>query len=152
MTEDDSSRKEETKKKEELLNKLLNKSTTIISFSVRPKDFCVLEDFERITKTEKGPRGRSDLIVQALKEFNIRHGRGNPQLKIAHYIEVEPSPNNVFCHYLHGRDHDGKVFCSNPKVVKNPVVYGNIDGEWVNGVTCYSCKFNKLRRGDKMNV
>jgi hypothetical protein len=143
---EDSSRKERKKEEEELLNKLLNKSTTIISFSVRPKDFLILEDFERIAKTEKGTRGRSELIIQALKEFNIRHGRGNPQLKIAHYIEVEPSPNNVFCLYLRGRNHDGKVFCSNSKVVKKPVVHGNIDGEWLNGVACYGCRFNKLRK------
>ena len=132
---DDSSRKEKIIDKEELLNKLLNKSTIITSFSVGPEDVPILEQFRQIAKREAGPRGFSQVLIKAMQEYNKRHGIGNPQLLITHYAKPEePQPLRVLCIYCQGALTDGRVFCQ------------KAGGMWVPGVKCYSCKNNQLRR------
>ena len=131
---DDSSRKDKIIDKGELLNKLLNKSTIITSFSIRPEDVPILEQFRQIAKREAGPRGFSQVLVKAMQEYNKRHGIGNPQLLITHYAKPEePQPMRVLCIYCQGALTDGRVFCQRK-------------GMWIPGVSCYSCKFNRLRK------
>ncbi|MEM3697520.1 MAG: hypothetical protein QXQ94_08505 [Candidatus Bathyarchaeia archaeon] len=131
---DDSSRKDKIIDKEELLNKLLNKSTIITSFSVGPEDVPILEQFRQIAKREAGPRGFSQVLIKAMQEYNKRHGIGNPQLLITHYAKAEePQPMHVLCIYCQGALTDGRVFCQRK-------------GMWIPGVSCYSCKFNRLRK------
>jgi hypothetical protein len=131
---DDGSRKDKIIDKEELLNKLLNKSTIITSFSVRPEDVPILEQFRQIAKREAGPRGFSQVLVKAMQEYNKRHSIGNPQLLITHYAKPEePQPMRVLCIYCQGALTDGLVFCQRK-------------GMWIPGVSCYSCKFNRLRK------
>jgi hypothetical protein len=133
MAEDDSSKMKE-RKKEELLNKLLNKSTIITSFSVSPKDVPILELFRKIARREAGTRGVSQVLIKALGEYNKRHSIGNPQLLITHYAEPEKlQPLRVLCPYCQGALTEGKVFCQRK-------------GMWVPGITCYSCKNNRLRK------
>jgi hypothetical protein len=131
---EDSSKKEE-RKKEELLNKLLNKSTTIItSFCVGLQDVPILEEFRQIAKREAGPRGFSQVLIKAMEEYNKRHGIGNPQLLITHYVKPEgPQPLRVLCIYCQGALTDGRIFCQKKSM-------------WVPGVSCYSCKFNRVRK------
>ena len=131
---DDSSRKDKIIDKEELLNKLLNKSTIITSFSVSPENIPILEQFRQIAKREAGPRGFSQVLVKAMEEYNKRHGIGNPQLLITHYVKPEdPQPLRVLCIYCQGALTDGRIFCQRK-------------GMWIPGVSCYSCKFNRLRK------
>jgi hypothetical protein len=131
---DDSSRKDKIIDKEELLNKLLNKSTIITSFSIRPEDVPILEQFRQIAKREAGPRGFSQVLIKAMLEYNKHHGIGNPQLLITHYAKPEePQPMRVLCVYCQGALTDGRIFCQRK-------------GMWVPGVSCYSCKFNRLRK------
>jgi len=131
---DDGSRKEKIMEKGELLNKLLNKSTIITSFSVRPEDVPILEEFRRIARREAGPRGFSQVLIKAMQEYNRRHGIGNPQLLITHYVKPEePQPLRVLCIYCQGALTDGRVFCQRK-------------GMWIPGVSCYSCKHNRLRK------
>ena len=93
----DSSRKDKIIDKEELLNKLLNKSTIITSFSVGPEDVPILEQFRQIAKREAGPRGFSQVLIKAMEEYNKRHGIGNPQLLITHYAKPEePQPYEFY--------------------------------------------------------
>jgi len=135
MSDDDGSRREKIMQKGELLNKLLNKSTIITSFSVRPEDVPILEEFRRIAKREAGPRGFSQVLIKAMKEYNKRHGIGNPQLLITHYTKPEePQPLRVLCIYCQGALTDGRVFCQYK------------GGMWIPGVSCYSCKHNRLRK------
>jgi hypothetical protein len=131
MSEDDS-RKEE-KKKETLLNRLLN-SYTITSFYVCKEEIPVLEEFRCIAKREAGSRGFGKVLVKAMGEYNRRHSIGNPQLLITHYAKPEePQPLRVLCPYCQGALTEGKVFCQRK-------------GMWVPGITCYSCKNNRLRK------
>jgi hypothetical protein len=131
---DDSSRKDKIIDKGELLNKLLNKSTIITSFSIRPEDVPILEQFRQIAKREAGPRGFSQVLIKAMLEYNKRHGIGNPQLLITHYAKPEePQPMRVLCVYCQGALTDGRIFCQRK-------------GMWIPGVSCYSCKFNRLRK------
>jgi hypothetical protein len=131
---EDSSRKDKIIDKGELLNKLLNKSTIITSFSIRPEDVPILEQFRQIAKREAGPRGFSQVLIKAMLEYNKRHGIGNPQLLITHYAKPEePQPMRVLCIYCQGALTDGRIFCQRK-------------GMWVPGVSCYSCKFNRLRK------
>ena len=136
MNEDDSSSKtDRVSERNELLNKLLNKSTIITSFSVGPEDVPILEQFRQIAKREAGPRGFSQVLVKAMEEYNKRHGIGNPQLLITHYAKPEePQPLRVLCIYCQGALTDGRVFCQ------------KAGGMWVPGVKCYSCKNNQLRK------
>jgi hypothetical protein len=132
--DDSSSRKEEKKKELLLLNKLLNKSTIITSFSVGPEDIPILEQFRQIAKREAGSRGFSQVLIKAMEEYNKRHGIGNPQLLITHYVKPNgPQPLRVLCIYCQGALIDGRVFCQRK-------------GMWIPGVSCYSCKHNRLRK------
>jgi hypothetical protein len=131
---DDSSRNIRKKEKEQLLNKLLNKSTIITSFSVGPKDIPILEEFRQIAKREAGSRGLSQVLVKAMAEYNKRHRIGNPQLLITNYVEMEdPGPMRVLCIYCQGALSSGEVFCQKA-------------GMWIPGIRCYSCKYNRLRK------
>jgi hypothetical protein len=132
MNEDDSRIKKE-RKKETLLNRLLN-SYTITSFYVRKEELPVLEEFKRIAKSEAGSRSFGKVLVKAMQEYNRRHSVGNPQLLITHYAKPEgPQPFRVLCTYCQGVLTEGKVFCQRK-------------GTWIPGVSCYSCKLNRLRK------
>ena len=113
------------------------KPSLIVSFSVRPDDAPVLEKFFEIAKREEGSRGRSRVFVKAMAEYNQRHEEGNPQLKIASYLPtVSQSPMRVICwRFLKGATKDGQVLC-------------NLSGEgrWKNGISCFSCRNNQLRK------
>jgi hypothetical protein len=133
---EDNSRKEIDRKKEELLNKLLNKSTIITSFSVSPEDVPILEGFRKIAKREAGSRGFSQVLVKAMAEYSKRHSLGNPQLLITHYAKPEePQPIRVLCILCDGATSDGKIYCE------------KAGGMWIPSIRCYSCKFNRLRKG-----
>ena len=131
---DDSSRNIRKKEKEELLNKLLNKTTIITSFSVGPQDIPILEEFREIAKREAGSRGFSQVLIKAMAEYNKRHRIGNPQLLITNYVKSEePTPMRVLCLYCQGALSNGEVFCQRK-------------GMWIKGIRCYSCKHNRLRK------
>jgi hypothetical protein len=123
------------KKKEDLLNKLLNKSFIIISFSVKPEYAPLIKEFDEIVKREKGLRGRSEVILKLIADYVKAHRVGNPQLLLTHYTkpEEEPQPIRVLCVYCDGALSEGKVFCQKR-------------GMWIPSVTCYSCKDNRLRK------
>jgi hypothetical protein len=149
---EDSSRKERKKDNDNVINNVINTSTTIRlikTFSVAPKDLPIYEKFSQVARREAGSRGFSKALLKAMDEFNRRHGEGNYQLKLLNYIdEDEPSPHHVLCNYCKGVTREGKVFCTNPSVtpVYEMVIEKNMEGKWIPGVTCYSCKYNKLRR------
>jgi hypothetical protein len=133
MAEDDS-RIEKERKREELVTNLLTKSTIITSFSVKAADVPIFEEFKRIAKREAGSMGTSRILIKAMGEYNKRHSVGNPQLLITHYAKPEdPQPLRVLCLYCQGALTDGQVFCQRK-------------GMWVPGITCYSCKNNRLRK------
>lgn len=133
MTEDDS-RIEKERKREELVTNLLTKSTIITSFSVKAADVPIFEEFKRIAKREAGSMGTSRILIKAMGEYNKRHSVGNPQLLITHYAKPEdPQPLRVLCLYCQGALTDGQVFCQRK-------------GMWIPGVSCYSCKNNRLRK------
>ena len=136
MSEDDS-RIEGKKEREVLLNKLLNKSTIITSFSVHPDDIHILDKFKGIARREAGPRGFSEVLLKAMADYNRKHDAGNPQLKIASYLpNTEKSPLHVLCSFCQGALKEGEVFCQKA-------------GMWIQGIKCYSCKNNRLKRADK---
>jgi hypothetical protein len=131
---------EQTKKSENLLNNLLNKlekSYIIRSFSVSRENLPVYLAFCEIAKRENpGYGGFSETLVKAMGEYVRRHGVGNPQLLLTHYIktpEEQPQPIRVLCLYCNGAISDGRIYC-----VKR--------GMWIPSVTCYSCKENRLRK------
>jgi hypothetical protein len=126
----------EERKKEELLNKLLNKSTIIItSFSVKPDNISILTTFKEIAKREAGSRGFSEVLIRAMKDYNQRHSVGNPQLLMTHYVKPEePQPLRVLCIHCQGALTDGRVFCQKK------------GGMWIPSIQCYSCKNNRLRK------
>jgi len=133
MNEDDSSKMKE-RKKEELVTNLLTKSTIITSFSVKAADVPIFEEFKRIAKREAGSMGTSRILIKAMGEYNKRHSVGNPQLLITHYAKPEGlQPLRVLCLYCQGALPEGKVFCQRK-------------GMWIPGVSCYSCKNNRLRK------
>jgi hypothetical protein len=136
---DDSSRKEGKKENESVLNTVLNTPTIITvrfvrSFSVAPEKIPIYEQFCEIARREAGSRGFSEVLIKAMKEYNKRHSIGNPQLLITHYAKPEePQPMRVLCIYCQGALTDGRIFCQRK-------------GMWIPGVSCYSCKFNRLRK------
>jgi hypothetical protein len=73
-------------------------------------------------------------------EFVIRygevHGKGNPQLVMETFTNADaPSPVRVLCwSNLAGVTNEGKVYCRK---------HG---GTWIQGVKCYSCPNNQLRK------
>lgn len=79
------------------------------------------------------------LAWEAFNEFALRHGRGNPVIKITNYIdENEESPMKVMCSYIGGALSDGKIFC---KLVPG--------GVWKSGLKCYTCQHNRLRKKEQ---
>jgi len=140
IVDDDSSRKERKKENESVLNTVLNTPTTITvrfvrSFSVAPEKIPIYEQFCEIARREAGSRGFSEVLIKAMEEYNKRHSIGNPQLLITHYAKPEePQPMRVLCIYCQGALTDGSIFCQRK-------------GMWIPGVTCYSCKHNRLRKG-----
>jgi len=130
---------EQTKKSENLLNNLLNKlekSYIIRSFSVSKENLPVYLAFCEIAKRENpGYGGFSETLVKAMAEYVRRHGVGNPQLLLTHYIEPEkePQPIRVLCIYCDGALSEGKVYCQKK-------------GMWIPSVTCYSCRENRLKK------
>ncbi|MEM2567388.1 MAG: hypothetical protein QXH20_02810 [Candidatus Bathyarchaeia archaeon] len=118
-----------------VLNTVLNKTRLIRSFSVTPDKLSIYQAFCEIAKREGGPRAFSEVLLKAMEEYNKRHGVGNPQLLITHYVKPdEPQPMRVLCVYCNGALTDGRIFCQ----LKG--------GVWIPGVTCYSCKYNRLRK------
>jgi hypothetical protein len=115
------------------------KRTTIYIEPNTDMDFRKICDREGVSVSKK--------LEEYMLEYVARHKAGNPQLSLTPYVKPESSgPNHVLCNYLRGRRNDGHVFCSNPKMVKETIVEGKILGQWLNGVTCYGCKFNRLRK------
>jgi hypothetical protein len=136
---DDGSRKEKKKENESVLNTVLNTSTVITvrfvrSFSVAPEKIPIYEQFCEIVRREAGSRGFSEVLIKAMEEYNKRHSIGNPQLLITHYVKPEePQPMRVLCIYCQGALTDGRIFCQKKEM-------------WIPGVSCYSCKNNRLRK------
>ena len=131
------------KKNGNLLNNLLNKlpqSYIIKSFSIGKEDLPVYFAFCEIVKRDFPEFGGfSKAMVKAMEEFVRRHGAGNPQLLLTHYIkkpEEEPQPIRVLCVWCDGALGEGKVYCQKR-------------GTWVPSITCYSCKDNRLRKVSK---
>jgi hypothetical protein len=127
---------EEKKRKGIVLNTVLNTVRIVRSFSIQQQDLRVLNEFQVISRREAGPRGFSETILKAMKEYNHKHGEGNPQLKIATYLDSNAaSPVRVLCYaYLAGATSDGKVYCRK---------YG---GAWIQSIRCYSCSSNQFRK------
>jgi hypothetical protein len=109
-----------------------------VSFSVKPTNeeaVKILDDFNEIAKREAGPRGRSGVLVKAMAEYNQRHGSGNPQTHLTTFLDsLAVGPMKVLCNYLRGATSEGRVFCQK----KGPM--------WIQGVNCYSCSNNQLRK------
>lgn len=144
---------EEEKKNENVIN-TCNKyigQRVIKTVNITHNDFSILEDFEKVSSQESGKRGFSETVVKAIKEYVIRHGRGNNQLLMSNYVTNEPTPSAHLCHYGKGNTNDGQVFCSNPQMVKvyEMVIFHGIKGLWISGITCYSCMYNKMRKKEE---
>jgi hypothetical protein len=121
---EDSSRKEVVSEKNELLNKSINKSTIITSFSIRPRDTPILEQFKEIAKREAGSRSFSAIILKALEEYNRRHEAGTPQLKLTPYIDEQAQNQmRVLCIDVDGAISDGRIHCKRA-------------GMWIKGIRC----------------
>jgi hypothetical protein len=134
-------RDKQRKNEIQLLNSVTEKQkikTSIIVFGHKlnlwiPK--VVWEKFKELAKLEG--LSASKLGEKALIEYAQKHLKGNPQLLLTHYVkapEEEPQPIRVLCAYCQGALTEGKVYC-----VKK--------GVWIPSVSCYSCKFNRLRKG-----
>jgi len=84
-------------------------------------------------------------IVQFVVRYGEVHGRGNPQLLMETFVNPEaPSPMHVFCMNLAGVINDGRIYCR--KAGESARTGG---GAWIQGLRCYSCKDNQLRKGAK---
>ncbi len=136
MNNPDSS-KNDKKERDTVLNTVLNTHTTIRivrSFSIPPDKISVLTKFCEISRRETGSRGFSETILKALEEYNRKHEAGNPQHKLTPYIdETAESPTRVLCFDLDGALSDGRLHCKRA-------------GMWIQGIRCYSCKHNRLRK------
>ena len=151
---DDSSRIRRKKEEEELIININNQSTIINKSLVR--SFCfpfskanILLKFEKIARREKGHRGFSSMIQELIINHVKAHERGNAQLKLLNYVDPDaPSPHHVLCFSCKGVTREGKIFCTNPKIVKSyeMTVEKRLRGKWISGIQCYSCKFNRLRK------
>jgi len=136
VTDDDSSKE---KKRKELLNNLINNSINNYSYIIRSfslprteETLHLLEDLK--TRAKIDGLTASKLIHFALEEYMERHPVPNPQLLMAYYVKPEErQPLRVLCSYCQGALSDGRVFCQNK-------------GMWIPGVSCYSCKGNRLRK------
>jgi hypothetical protein len=145
MLEDDSSRKENNNNKKEFsVTEFSNSTTKKIKTSIYvfgckvnlwiPKEFW--EKWKELAKTEK--LSASKLGEKAIIEYTRRHPVPNPQLLMSYYVKPEePQPMRVLCIYCQGALTEGKVFCQKLSM-------------WVPGVRCYGCKYNKLKKGEKL--
>ena len=138
--------RKERKKEEDVLNTVINteSSTTrlIVSFSITPRFFDLWKRFLKIAKREAGFRGRSEVFARMLSEFVRRHEEGNPDMKLTTYMDpFAPSPMRVLCWSLAGATSEGKVYC---RKAGESVRTGG--GAWVQGIRCYSCPNNELRK------
>lgn len=112
----------------------------IVTFSIPPQFYELWQKFLKVAKREGGSRGRSQVILKALTEYTKRHGLGNPNMLLTTYMApFAPGPLNVKCRYIRGARSDGLVL---HEVFKE----GTWQEEWIQGIKCYSCKFNKARR------
>jgi len=92
----------------------------------------VWKEFLKICKREG--MSASQKLEAFMQAYNQQHRVGNPQLLMTHYVKPEgPQPFRVLCLYCQGVLTEGKVFCQRK-------------GMWIPGVSCYSCKFNRLRK------
>jgi len=109
------------------------KNWTVRSFSISLEQLKLLNDLKKVAKQEG--TSVSEEIVKAIEEHVKKHGRGNPQLLITHYVKPdEPQPLRVICSFCQGALTDGRVWC----LRAGPA--------WIPGVKCYSCRNNRLRR------
>jgi len=94
------------------------------------------EDFKRIAKVEG--LSLSHLGEKAVIEYVRRHNLGNPQLHLTTYMDpLAPSPMRVLCwSSLAGATSDGQIYCRK-------------HGGWIQGIRCYSCPNNQLRKKKK---
>jgi hypothetical protein len=133
----DSSKESKQQQEKELLNKLLNNPTTITlirSFSFPIEKVDVLKKFCEIARRKAGSRGFSEVVVKAIEEYVKNHEEGNPQLKLTPYIdENAPSPACVLCLHIDGVTSAGKIHCKRA-------------GMWIQGIRCYPCIHNRLRK------
>jgi hypothetical protein len=136
MISPDSS-KNDKKERDTVLNTVLNTHTTIRlvkSFSTPPNKINILAKFCEISRREAGSRHFSETILKALEEYNRKNDAGNPQHKLTPYIdETAESPMHVLCRDLDGAISDGRVHCKRA-------------GMWIQGIRCYSCKSNRLKK------
>jgi hypothetical protein len=134
---EDSSKEKEQQQRTELLNKLLNKHTTITlikSLSVPLEKADVVKKFQEIARREAGSRGFSEVTLKAIEEYVRNHEEGNPQLKLTPYIDSKAaSPVSVLCTFIDGARSNGMIHCRHADV-------------WIQGVQCYPCNHNRLRK------
>jgi len=149
MSEGDPGGGRKERKKEDVLNTLLNKSPTttmrlIVSFSIALEHIEIWKKFLKVAKREGGSRGRSEVIVKALGEYVNRHSLGNPVVPLTVYMgSLAPGPLKVECNFIRGATSDGLVY---HEIFKE----GTWQREWVQGIRCYGCKYNKLKKGEKL--
>ncbi len=87
------------------------------------KEICIREG-----ETESGK------IEKFMTHYNQAHSNGNPQLRISVYAKPEePSPMRVLCDFIRGATSEGQVNCRRK-------------GSWFQGIACYSCEKNQLRK------
>lgn len=143
--EEDSSRKDSNNKKKLLIININNGITTTVNSSL-PRRYIIKSvaflHCEEVLKLLEDVKVRckvdglsfSRMVLQALKEYLQRHPVPNPQLLMSYYVNSEePQPMRVLCMYCQGALSSGEVYCQRR-------------GMWVKGVTCYSCRFNRLRK------
>jgi hypothetical protein len=133
-------RDKQRKNEIQLLNSVTEKQkikTSIIVFGHKvnlwiPK--VVWEKFKELAKLDG--LSASKLSEKLALDYIKAHSKGNPQLLLTHYVkapEEEQQPIRVLCPYCQGALTEGKVYC-----IKK--------GMWIPSVSCYSCKFNRLRK------
>ncbi|MCJ7423588.1 hypothetical protein MUP01_04880 [Candidatus Bathyarchaeota archaeon] len=119
-----------------VLNTVIQYSTIRIirSFSISVQKLNVYKKFCEVARREAGQRGFSQVLLKALEEYSHRHEEGNPQLKLTPYIDQQAqNPMRVLCIELDGALSDGRLHCRRA-------------GMWIQGIRCYSCKYNRLRK------
>ncbi len=88
--------------------------------------------FKEICEREGSNMSRK--LEAFIQQYNQTHSNGNPQLTISAYAKPEePQPMRVLCLFIDGALSDGKIHCRRA-------------GQWVPGVSCYSCEKNQLRK------
>jgi hypothetical protein len=148
MSEGDPGGGGKERKKENVINNVIITSPPastrlIVTFSVSPQHFQMWDNFQKVVRREAGNRGRSEVILKALGEYAKRHDLGNPQIALTTYMApLAPGPLNVECNFIRGARSDGLVY---HEIFKE----GTWQREWVQGIRCYSCKNNRLKKGEK---